>query len=366
MKEKILFIGYINRDVSNGPSVVLYNIIEECKKSKIKYKFINTCCNSVIEKIRLLIKIFLIILYKDFVINVHSYGYKIPYYILLISKINKRNNYFFTLHGILSEEVRYVEINDSSSYKGYFKNKEKFDYMENRIIKEFPNIICVSNSQRNIIDAKFNRRQNTHVIYNGVNLNNKFEVKKIENNKIKLIMAGGIYNLKNIFLVIELIIKYNKINNSKIYLKIYGGYESEELLKKYYKTIEENKLNNYIEYKGKIKKAHLLNEYKKADFCIAISKYDTFNLTALEAMSVGTPVIISDKCGISEVIIDGVNGCIYNLENDNLTKISYKIKKIVENNELYNRICLNAYNESKKFSWNIITDKYVDLLLNRD
>jgi UDP-glucose:(heptosyl)LPS alpha-1,3-glucosyltransferase len=48
--------------------------------------------------------------------------------------------------------------------------------------------------------------------------------------------------------------------------------------------------------------------YAAADCFILPTRYDPFPNTALEALAMGLPVIVSSRCGAAEVIESGVNG----------------------------------------------------------
>jgi UDP-glucose:(heptosyl)LPS alpha-1,3-glucosyltransferase len=48
--------------------------------------------------------------------------------------------------------------------------------------------------------------------------------------------------------------------------------------------------------------------YAAADCFILPSRYDPFPNTALEALAMGLPAIVSSRCGAAEVIEHGVNG----------------------------------------------------------
>lgn len=52
-----------------------------------------------------------------------------------------------------------------------------------------------------------------------------------------------------------------------------------------------------------------------ADFAVVPSLWDTFNFTAIEAMSVSTPVIVSTGTGASYVVKDGVNGLLVPIDD---------------------------------------------------
>ncbi len=363
MKKDIIFIGYIDKKISSGPAVALNNILNQFKLNGTNIKFINTCSNNILYRLKLLKDIIMIMIIKDSVINVHSFGYKIPYYIYLISKINKKNKYFLTMHGILSEQAKYVH--DSETYKEFFNDAKKYNKIEKELIQNFPNIICVSNGQKVYLEEKYNRKNNVYVIYNGTNIPNIYKLHELNFNKVKLIMAGGIYKVKNIFLLLQFIKEYNEKNlNSKVYMDICGGYESLSILKDYNDFINKNELMDYISYKGILDKQKLNKLYAESHFCVALSKFDTFNLTAIESMSYSTPAIVSKQCGISEVLKNGINGYVLDLNDNTLNCMSDIVENLVLNPEEYKKVSINAYQTSLDFSCKNIYDMYFNLFNN--
>ncbi|MFZ5779690.1 MAG: glycosyltransferase family 4 protein [Pseudomonadota bacterium] len=57
--------------------------------------------------------------------------------------------------------------------------------------------------------------------------------------------------------------------------------------------------------------AAILDRQRQAAFVLVPSIWDVFNMTCIEAMSAGTPVICSSAAGASELIQDGTDGFVY-------------------------------------------------------
>lgn len=77
----------------------------------------------------------------------------------------------------------------------------------------------------------------------------------------------------------------------------------------------------------------------KADLLMLPSNYEGLPMVILEAMSFGKPVVASDVGGISEIVINEVNG--YTLAND-AQLFAEKIQHIFEDTTLYSRFCQNS------------------------
>ena len=64
-------------------------------------------------------------------------------------------------------------------------------------------------------------------------------------------------------------------------------------------------------------------------------------MTAIEALSLGVPVIVGDKSATATYITDNINGLKY--ENGNVEDLYEKLK-ILEDNKLVQEMSKNAYN----------------------
>ena len=356
--KKNILIGNVNSETQpTGPANVILNLI---KQNENEIDFINTYCHKKIDKIKLFFKLMSLIFVKDRVINVHSFGYKVPNIILNISKINKYNKYILTLHGIMSIEANFL---NNGSYVEYRNHKEYYDKLEKRIIEQFPNIVCVSNNQKLLLYNRYNREKNVFVIYNGVNMLRRVDYHKKEiNSHIKLVMAGGIFNRKGVFELLSFVDYYNKNFDLKVYLDIYGGKESEITLKNFYNEVEKKGINKYIKYFGQIDNSKLLVKFKEAHLCITFSKFDTFNLTILESMSTGTPAIVSKQSGVSELIANRENGYIIDMNNDYILETSKIINDIIYEINQFNEVCKNAYKTAENNQWNRVFCRYKNII----
>lgn len=74
---------------------------------------------------------------------------------------------------------------------------------------------------------------------------------------------------------------------------------------------------------------------------------ETFGLTALEAMSVGLPVIVPTEGGIAEMVVDGENG--YKIDIQELDKIADTINNILSDKTLYTHLATGALEYAKNF-----------------
>ncbi len=94
----------------------------------------------------------------------------------------------------------------------------------------------------------------------------------------------------------------------------------------------------------------VLDFYAAADFYVAPSKEDSFNLPALEAMACGLPVIVSTCAGISEYIHDRVDGILL-LNPEDPGELAAVLRRFLMAPELMQTIGENASRTASELSW---------------
>jgi len=76
----------------------------------------------------------------------------------------------------------------------------------------------------------------------------------------------------------------------------------------------------------------LVNLYRAADFYVSVSYVESFNNTALDALAVGLPVLVTQKQGIRDVLIEGRTGFVLQQETpEHLAEILLQLSAEREN-----------------------------------
>jgi len=75
------------------------------------------------------------------------------------------------------------------------------------------------------------------------------------------------------------------------------GYETE-----FRRLVKELGIENSVRYVGPCYKVDKVRAYTDADVYVMPSRYEMFGLTLLEALACGTPVIITDRCGVANML----------------------------------------------------------------
>ncbi len=109
------------------------------------------------------------------------------------------------------------------------------------------------------------------------------------------------------------------------------------------------------------KQKDMSNFYKNIDYLILPSKNEAFGLVALEAMSYGKPVLVSNTSGCSE-IISTMNGFIFERNSffDLVNKIIKLLNIYYNDFEHYKSLSTNVHSISLKYSWKSFCQQILD------
>ncbi|MCX5931477.1 MAG: glycosyltransferase family 1 protein [Cyanobacteria bacterium] len=93
----------------------------------------------------------------------------------------------------------------------------------------------------------------------------------------------------------------------------------------------------------------LASAYASADAFLFPSSTETLGLVLLEAMAAGCPVVGANRGGIPDIVTDGVNGCLYDPDDDaSLTAATLRLLASPERRE---QLRLAARQEAERWGW---------------
>ena len=232
----------------------------------------------------------------------------------------------------------------------YFKNKW-FTYLVNNSKQAF------SISQFNIhyVKEKYQNLKPDKIVLSrlGVFRPNNIKVKKNSKKQIRIGLISWFVEKKGIKYLLEAM---KKLNNEKIKLILAGdGPLKIEILD----NIKDNNLENCIEYIGKVKGKQKFSFFEDLDGFIlpAITvpnDMDGIPVVLMEAISYGLPLISTKVSGIPEICIDNFNGFL--VEEKNSMQITEAILRLFREKETYTFFSSNS----------IIKSNDYDLLINSE
>jgi glycosyltransferase involved in cell wall biosynthesis len=132
------------------------------------------------------------------------------------------------------------------------------------------------------------------------------------------------------------------------------------LLEKYLKTeTERTGLSGKVVWLGHIAdRRRLADLYRKAAVFVHPSHYDGLSTSILEAMACARPVVVTSTGGAMELISDGENGLLTEINNPQ--SMAEKILLLFKQPELGGRLGKSALETIRRgYSWQIVSRKYI-------
>jgi glycosyltransferase involved in cell wall biosynthesis len=114
-----------------------------------------------------------------------------------------------------------------------------------------------------------------------------------------VLYLGRIHKVKGIDLLLQAFSTiFEELPSAKL---VVVGPDEDGSLSVLKKQIEHTPMNDCVMFTGPLYGKTKLEAYTDADVYVLPSRYETFPLTVLEATACGTPVILTDRCGIAHI-----------------------------------------------------------------
>ena len=124
--------------------------------------------------------------------------------------------------------------------------------------------------------------------------------------------------------------------------------------KKYGTIAQKTAIKENVIFAG-IQKKNLERIYLASDIFMMLSRFDTFGMTALEAMAASLPVIISSNVGAKDLIREGINGFVIE-DTTNTDIICDKIGFMLDS-KTRNMMAKEAHNTALGNSWDAVAKR---------
>lgn len=259
------------------------------------------------------------------------------------------------------KNIDYIVAVRNTDVNVFFKYMPHLRKLGIEIMKNAKKVIFISHAYKKNVSEKYlssenkcNIKKQFEVLPNGIdrfwieNINNK-EKKKVNNDEIRLLYIGELTKNKNIYTIIK-VAQNLKLKGYNVQLNLIGkGKEYKKIKKIAYDNKEFIKLHEYME------KEKLIHLYRNSDIFIMPSKYETFGLVYVEAISQGTPIIYTRGQGIDGYFEEGEVG--YSVEYNNIVQIESAVLQIINEN----KSSINISIKSKEFNWYSICKRYMEI-----
>lgn len=232
------------------------------------------------------------------------------------------------------------------------------DLKKKKLLMNFDEITAVSEHTKRYLTSN-GISSDIKVIYNGIDLKYISSLRENQNAKNK---HGNQLDKKQFILLFPGGMKYNK--GGLILLRSMEILNSENLpIRLYYAGIttkifvEKNKIEN-VTFTGFLQHKEYLNKLDECDCLILPSEIEEFSIAIAEAMGLGKTIITAPTGGTPEFCINRRNGLYTKRTPEDLAE---KIIYLYKNYELRKEISKNNINDSKKFDWDNIVNRYIEL-----
>lgn len=185
----------------------------------------------------------------------------------------------------------------------------------------------------------------------------KFSVR--ENAEKEFIVAGSIEKRKAQDLAVDAFLELPREMRNKTKLTFYGSVLDEEIRRKINNI--RNRGNENVQLFDAIKRDDLIKEYARCTAVVVPSLDEPVSMTAVEAMVLSKPCIVSDMTGISSYITDGVDGLVF--ESGNADQLKEKMMQLLDNEELSKKIGENGRKlYEKELTYDIFANHFTGIL----
>lgn len=245
-------------------------------------------------------------------------------------------------------------------FPDYFPKKDllKLNLLGDLAIKNADKLVAISESTKRDI-LKFYptvREENIRVIHHGFDTNlfggGSVSANILDNYQLqskKYVLYNGAIqprkNLERLIEAFEILKKEEDVRMKNLKLAIVGekAWLSDGILKK----AENSQFREHIVMPGKVKFEDLAELMKNAAVYVFPSLYEGFGIPILEAMASGVPVVAADNSSLKEV----GGGAAEYFDAYNANEMAEKIKRVLADDKLKQRMIAGGAEQAKKFSW---------------
>tara|TARA_Y100000385_G_scaffold50274_1_gene47073 strand:- start:1928 stop:3016 length:1089 start_codon:yes stop_codon:yes gene_type:complete len=259
----------------------------------------------------------------------------------------------FLINKILYSNQNVIYIIHSYLLNNYFPSNR---FLARWLYNNAKHLLCVSNDIKDLVIHKFGLKA-TKTMYNAFLSHNSIPPDyELQLPKNFILFFGRIDDkVKNISLLLEAF-KRSQLPNKNIELVILGDGPDTLYLKQKVKDLELEDKVTFLSYLSDPKAI-----ISKAIFTTLTSTHEGFPMVVIESLHLGVPVVSVDcKSGPSEVINHKENGLL--VDNHNPIALADAFNEFIENKKLYNHCKEQAKQSVEKFSDDIISKSWLNLL----
>lgn len=266
-----------------------------------------------------------------------------------IRRISRKYGIPFVVHG------HGLDVFLEGSYKNA-QNCSKIVETCKCVYSEADAVVGVSHKVLEQIQKKVDIAEKAYVVYNGVDTERFYPIKKEKSEQLTITSIGNLIPLKGHDYTLRAIKQLIDCGHTNIRFKLAGrGYLEDDLKK----LASELGISGYVEFIGYIPYDDIVKLLQSSDIFVLPSWYEALGCVYLEAMACGVPAVGCWGNGIDEIITDGIDG--YIIEGKSSEQIADRLRQFIENNSsaaIGKRARLTVEN---KFKWEDSANKLIEV-----
>ena len=229
-------------------------------------------------------------------------------------------------------------------------NKERVDC--EKIVMTSTNLVTASSIFETMLIADTYKIDENKIKKITPGVDRKIFIPDLSVEKENIILSiGRIQEQKGQLQTLEFLNNFKKIQND---FKCYfvggpSGKHGNEYLDELKQTIKDFNLDKHVEFLGDLPQTEIIELFKKAKLLIHTSKFETFGLVAIEANTMGVPVLTTNNGSLMEIIENNKNG--YLSENLIDSNVNNFVNNLFNNVTKYEEIHSSCIEKSKKYDW---------------
>ena len=231
-------------------------------------------------------------------------------------------------------------------------NKERVD-CEKLIMTSSNYITASSNFEQNLISESYQIDKNKiKKITPGID-RSLFAPDLSANRKNIFLSIGRIQQQKGQRVTIDFLNNFRKVENDFVCYFIGGpsGNSGKEYLVELKEQVAELNLETHVKFLENLPQTKIKELLNESKLLIHTSQFETFGLVAIEANSMGVPVLSTNSGSFPEIIFSGVNGYLA----DNLVdgNVNNYVRDLLRDNKTFEEAMFNCIEKSKNYDWKI-------------
>ena len=228
---------------------------------------------------------------------------------------------------------------------------KKIADLELEMIRRSNFLITHSKHHQAEIAGYFKEKLDFFIIPHGINIPINSN-KKSTSTKKRVLFVGRIEHRKGIDILLKAIPHVFKNIQSEVEFIIIGKDESGYFENNFIHDESLIEVSKNIKYLGALTDEELNNHYSECDILVVPSRYESFGLIIVEAMSYSKPVVCFEVGGIREIVIHGYNGLFAEFENatefaDHIVFLLENEKTCIEMGQNARATVLNSFSKER-------------------